>query len=90
MTQPVLEMRGIGKIFPGVQALADVDLTVMAGEIHGLVGKNGAGKSTLMAILMGIQPIDTGTITIGGATFGSMNPARRSARAWPTCHSGST
>ena len=72
--QPVLEMRGIGKVFPGVQALTDVDLTVMAGEIHGLVGKNGAGKSTLMAVLMGIQPVDTGTITIGGTTFSSMNP----------------
>ncbi len=72
--QPVLQMRGIGKVFPGVQALTDVDLTVMAGEIHGLVGKNGAGKSTLMAVLMGIQPVDTGTITIGGTTFSSMNP----------------
>ena len=73
-TPPVLEMRDIGKIFPGVQALTGVNLTVMAGEIHGLVGKNGAGKSTLMAVLMGIQPVDTGTITIGGTTFNSMNP----------------
>ena len=72
--QPVLQMRGIGKVFPGVQALTGVDLTVMAGEIHGLVGKNGAGKSTLMAVLMGIQPVDTGTITIGGTTVSSMNP----------------
>lgn len=73
-TKPILEMRGIGKAFPGVQALEDVDLTVMAGEIHGLVGKNGAGKSTLMAILMGIQPADVGTVTIDGYTFTSMNP----------------
>ena len=72
--QPVLQMRGIVKVFPGVQALTAVDLTVMAGEIHGLVGKNGAGKSTLMAVLMGIQPVDTGTITIGATTFSSMNP----------------
>ena len=83
-------MRGIGKVFPGVQALTGVDLTVMAGEIHGLVGKNGAGKSTLMAVLMGIQQADTGTITIGGTTFSTMNPARRSAPAWPMCRSAST
>ena len=72
--RPILEMQGIGKAFPGVQALQDVDLRVMAGEIHGLVGKNGAGKSTLMAVLMGIQPVDTGSVTIDGYTFTSMNP----------------
>lgn len=71
---PVLEMRGIGKAFPGVQALADVDLTVMPGEIHGLVGKNGAGKSTMMAVLMGIQQPDEGTIVIAGAQFKAMTP----------------
>ena len=73
-TKPILEMLGIGKVFPGVQALEAVDLTVMAGEIHGLLGKNGAGKSTLMAALMGILPVDAGSITIDGDTFTSMNP----------------
>lgn len=67
-------MRGIGKVFPGVQALSGVDLTVMPGEIHGLVGKNGAGKSTLMAILMGIQQPDAGSITIAGGSFRAMTP----------------
>lgn len=67
-------MRGIGKAFPGVQALADVDLTVMPGEIHGLVGKNGAGKSTMMAILMGIQQPDEGSISIAGSSFKAMTP----------------
>ncbi|MCJ2088282.1 sugar ABC transporter ATP-binding protein [Methylobacterium sp. E-005] len=54
--QPVLEMRGISKSFPGVKALNDVNLTVAPAEIHALVGENGAGKSTLMKVLSGVYP----------------------------------
>ncbi|MCJ2062836.1 sugar ABC transporter ATP-binding protein [Methylobacterium sp. J-088] len=54
--QPVLEMRGISKSFPGVKALSDVNLTVAPAEIHALVGENGAGKSTLMKVLSGVYP----------------------------------
>ncbi len=52
----ILEMRGISKSFPGVKALKDVNLSVKAGEIHGIVGENGAGKSTLMKVLSGVYP----------------------------------
>lgn len=70
----LLQMRGVSKEFPGVQALSSVSLDVAEGEIHGLVGKNGAGKSTLMAVLMGLQQPDSGTLEINNHTFSSMNP----------------
>jgi len=54
MTHAMLEMRSITKEFPGVRALADVNLTVRQGEIHAICGENGAGKSTLMKVLSGV------------------------------------
>ena len=67
--QPILDMRGITKTFPGVKALTDVNLSVMPAEIHGVVGENGAGKSTLMKVLSGVYPHGTydGEIFFEGA-----------------------
>jgi inositol transport system ATP-binding protein len=62
----ILEMQGITKSFPGVNALDDVRFTVYRGEIHALMGENGAGKSTLMKILAGVYPKDGGQIMLKG------------------------
>ena len=63
---PLLELTGISKSFGGVAALREVDFTLRAGEIHGLVGENGAGKSTLMKIIAGVHADYGGTFRIDG------------------------
>ena len=63
---PAIELRGINKHFGPVHANRNVNLTVPAGTIHGIVGENGAGKSTLMSILYGFYRADSGEIKIGG------------------------
>lgn len=74
-----LEVKGISKSFPGVQALDDVNFSVRRGEIHVLCGENGAGKSTLMKILDGIHKADSGQILIDGkpVEINSPRDARR-------------
>ncbi len=59
MSNNILEMRSITKVFPGVRALDDVSLTVERGHIHAICGENGAGKSTLMKVLSGVYPHGT-------------------------------
>src|SRR5213082_1408112 len=66
MSSPILQMRGIGKRFPGVVALDGVGLEVYRGEAVALIGENGAGKSTLMKILGGVYQPDEGEILVGG------------------------
>jgi ribose transport system ATP-binding protein len=62
----MLELRGIRKRFPGVQALDGVDVRFEPGEIHALVGENGAGKSTLIKIITGIYRPDEGDVLFEG------------------------
>lgn len=63
---PVLEAQDISKAFGHVQALRNVNLELLSGEILGLVGDNGAGKSTLIKILSGALQPDSGRIVVNG------------------------
>ena len=73
--ETLLQLRGIVKSFPGVQALAGVDFTVRAGEIHALMGENGAGKSTLIKVLTGVHRRDGGTAVLEGRAIDPRSPA---------------
>jgi ABC-type sugar transport system ATPase subunit len=73
-TGAAIEMHGIGKRFPGVVALEEVDLVLARGEVHALMGENGAGKSTLIKIMAGVYGRDAGTIDIDGREVALRNP----------------
>jgi ABC-type sugar transport system ATPase subunit len=73
-SRPILQMHGISKAYPGVQALDKVDFEVRAAEVHALVGENGAGKSTLIKILSGVISPDEGQIILYGNELSIKGP----------------
>src|SRR5947207_3276114 len=74
-----LVARSISKTFDRHRALADVDFTLLPGEIHGLLGENGAGKSTLMNVLSGMIRPDTGEVSVAGRPLRPGSPASSAA-----------
>jgi rhamnose transport system ATP-binding protein len=78
MAQPLLELRGVNKTFPGVRALDNVTFDVRPGEVHALLGENGAGKSTLIKIISGVYRPDGGEYLVDGqpANFNSPGQAQ--------------
>lgn len=72
--RPLLEVRGITKQFAGVQALKGVDLQVLPGEVHCVMGQNGAGKSTLIKTLSGVHQPDSGEIRWEGKEISIPGP----------------
>lgn len=73
---PLLQVEKLSKSFSGVRALSDVELEVLPGEIHALVGENGAGKSTLIKILMGVCAKDSGKIFLNGFAYDIRSPIK--------------
>jgi simple sugar transport system ATP-binding protein len=71
---PVLEMRKISKVFPGVRALSGVDFRLFPGEVHAVMGQNGAGKSTLVKVLTGVHEHDGGEILLEGKPIRPASP----------------
>lgn len=80
---PSVELIGLCKRYPGVQALGDVGFTIQPGEVHALVGENGAGKSTLVKLLAGAAAPDAGEIHVNGRAvrFRGVGDSRRSGIA---------
>lgn len=78
MSEFVIEMKGVTKIFPGTRALDKVDLSIKPGEIHALLGENGAGKSTLMNCLVGQYIMDEGEIFMDGKPLRISSPQEAS------------
>jgi galactofuranose transport system ATP-binding protein len=74
MSEPVVEMRGVSKRFPGVLALDGVSFELRPGEVHALVGENGAGKSTLINLLTGVYAQDGGEIMLAGEPVAFRRP----------------
>lgn len=76
MSEYILELENITKIFPGVKALDDVSFKIRKGEIHALVGENGAGKSTLINIISGVFEPTKGQVKVGGMPEKITNPGK--------------
>jgi len=73
---PLLKVEQLSKSFAAVRALSAVQLEVLPGEVHALVGENGAGKSTLIKILMGVYAKDSGRIFIDGVERDVRSPTK--------------
>lgn len=78
MSQPLIELSGLTKAYPGVVANDSVSMAIKPAEVHALLGENGAGKSTLVKMIYGLVKPDSGSMTLNGSTFAPTEP--RAAR----------
>lgn len=74
--EPILQVKNISKVFPGVKALTDVSADFYPGEVHTLVGENGAGKSTLIKIISGVYTPTEGTVIMEGKEMKFTSPGQ--------------
>jgi general nucleoside transport system ATP-binding protein len=83
---PILSLAGIGKRFGTFQALDDVSLDLMPGDVHCLLGENGAGKSTLCNVIFGVHQPDAGMMHIDGLPYRPRNPREALGHAIAMVH----
>ncbi len=83
---PLLDLKGVHKTFGAVRALDEIDLSLQAGEVVGVMGDNGAGKSTLLKVLAGTFPPSGGEIRLGGEPVRFSRPADAAARGIECVH----
>jgi len=69
MSTSVLKVSGVSKRFGGLQALSDVGITILPGQVYGLIGPNGAGKTTFFNVITGLYTPDGGSFELGGAPY---------------------
>ncbi len=69
MSETVLKVSGVSKRFGGLQALSDVGITILKGQVYGLIGPNGAGKTTFFNVLTGLYAPDSGSFELGGTPY---------------------
>jgi branched-chain amino acid transport system ATP-binding protein len=72
--QTILHIEGVNKRFGGLQALTNVGIKIMQGQIYGLIGPNGAGKTTFFNVITGLYQPDTGTFELGGKAYSPSAP----------------
>ncbi len=83
---PLLDLKRVHKTFGAVRALEEIDLSLQAGEVVGVMGDNGAGKSTLLKVLAGTFPPSGGEIWLGGEPVRFARPADAAARGIECVH----
>ncbi|MEY3125684.1 MAG: hypothetical protein RLZZ573_2204, partial [Pseudomonadota bacterium] len=69
MTDTVLNVAGVSKRFGGLQALSDVGIKILRGQVYGLIGPNGAGKTTFFNVLTGLYTPDSGSFHLAGKPY---------------------
>ncbi len=72
--QIILNIAGVSKRFGGLQALSDVNIKIMQGQIYGLIGPNGAGKTTFFNVITGLYQADTGSFELAGKPYSPSAP----------------
>ena len=86
----LVELQAITKSFPGVIANKHIDLKILPGQVHALLGENGAGKSTLVGILSGLHQPDSGKISVNGKAVKIISPKKAIELGIGTVHQHST